>query len=427
MSRENIHVYIRPHPNSGDFPIKSNSITISNQNFTFDKIFSPKASQEEIFDTSVIDNALRGFNSTIFVYGATSTGKTHTMFGKENDYGIIPRACSYLFSELDRKSTIIEFSVKLSFIEIYCENIFDLLTENSDVALRLRQNTKGEVFIEHVAEKYIEDSKQLLKIIEKGMKQRATSETALNSQSSRSHALLVLNVRQLLNDETVIESKIWFVDLAGSEDVNKSLVSGEGLLEAQLINKSLSSLGNVINALTEKGREHIPYRDSKLTYLLQNSLGGDSKTILIATIGEDEAESINTLKFARRAKNIQNIPTINRKESIRELKRVIEKLNEEIKSLKEKNNGTHTDTNNILLINRLNILLEAEQQKSEGYKNEIDRLKLGYENTKYNLEDANQQILIEKSRVKKLTEFKELVMDNISSPNLLKRMINGKI
>lgn len=423
MSRENIHVYIRPHPNS-DFPIKSNTITINDQSFTFDKVFSPKASQEEIFDTSVIDNALRGFHSTIFVYGATSTGKTHTMFGRDTDHGIIPRACSYLFSELNRKSTIIEYSVKISFVEIYCENIFDLLTENSDVALRLRQNTKGEVFIEHVAEKYIEDSKQVLKIIEKGMKQRATSETALNSQSSRSHALLVLNVRQLLNDETVIESKIWFVDLAGSEDVNKSLVSGEGLLEAQLINKSLSSLGNVINALTEKGREHIPYRDSKLTYLLQNSLGGDSKTILIATIGNDETESINTLKFAKRAKNIQNNPTINRKESIRELKKIIEKLNEEIVSLKEKNNGTHTDT---MLINRLKILLEAEQQKSEGYKNEIDRLKMGYENTKYNLEDANQQILIEKSRVKKLTEFKELVRDNITSPNLLKRMLNGKM
>jgi kinesin family protein 5 len=175
-----------------------------------------------------------------------------------------------------------------------------------------------------------------MSVIKEGAAQRTTASTNLNNTSSRSHAVLTITLTQKLQDGSELTSKMHLVDLAGSENVGRSEVTGTTLAETQAINKSLSCLGNVIFALTEKGREHIPYRDSKLTFLLQDSLGGNSKTCIVCTATPSVtcySETVNTLKFAKRAKEIRNIPKLNRSDSPVNLQRIIEQLQKRISEL----------------------------------------------------------------------------------------------
>lgn len=268
-----------------------------------------------------------------------NSGKSYTMFGKEDsnvEQGIIPRACETLFQVIKEKADdIMETNIKCSFLEIYREQIKDLL-DRSEKTLRLRYDTNKGVYVQGLADKIVYNKQEVLNTIKDGVNQRTIASTALNSVSSRSHAVFTLTMMQKLTDGSEIVSKLHLIDLAGSENVGRSEVQGVGLAEAQTINKSLSCLGNVIYALTEKGRDHIPYRDSKLTYLLQDSLGGNAKTILIATISPCYTDTINTLKFAKRAKEIKNIPKVNKNESIANLLATIEILNKKIAELEEK-------------------------------------------------------------------------------------------
>jgi hypothetical protein len=270
-----------------------------------------------------------------------NSGKSHTMFGTQSDKGIIPRTCDYIFKNINNNENVIEANMKCSFLEIYREKIRDLLsreqTEQSE-SLKIRHSQNNEVYIPGLIEKHVYSPEDILETIGEGAAQRTIASTALNNVSSRSHAVLTLTLQQKINDGSSITSKLHLIDLAGSENVGKSEVQGVNLTEAQTINKSLSCLGNVIYALTEKGREHIPYRDSKLTYLLQDSLGGNSKTILIATLSPSInfiSETINTLKFASRAKQIKNIPKINKNEGSQQLLQTIEKLNKRIAELEQ--------------------------------------------------------------------------------------------
>lgn len=352
MQSENIKVCIRVRPPSkkedSDLYVhvdsKKNFIEISEngretQQFAFDDVFDSSITQEKIFTTiakDAVDMVCQGYNATIFAYGATSSGKSFTMFGTSSKPGLIPRCCQLLFQNINNKDDVVDANMKCSFLEIYREQIRDLLSSDSENNLKLRQSSVKGVYVQSLIEKYVYTSQDILSTLHEGTLQRTTASTALNSVSSRSHAVVTLTLTQKLNDGSEVVSKLNLVDLAGSENVDKSEVQGIELSEAQTINKSLSSLGNVIYALTEKGRGHIPYRDSKLTYLLQDSLGGNSKTILIATINPSKtsySETISTLKFAKRAKEIKNIPKVNKNESTVNL---IKTLNEKISELENK-------------------------------------------------------------------------------------------
>jgi len=258
-----------------------------------------------------------------------NSGKTYTMFGNadvKNQLGIIPRTCEELFNIINSKDDVIEAQLKCSFLEIYMEQIKDLLQNNSK-NLKIRQNNDN-VYVQGLTEKYVYNTNDIMNQIKTGYQYRSIASTALNNTSSRSHAVLTLTLTQKIQDNSIITSKLHLIDLAGSENVAKSEAQGITLTEAQNINKSLSCLGNVIYALTEKNRDHIPYRDSKLTYLLQDSLGGNAKTVLIATANPAVYnETLSTLKFAKRAKEIKNAPKINKNDSIENLLATIEKLN----------------------------------------------------------------------------------------------------
>lgn len=363
--RENIRVVVRFRPlnqrersnlKGQDFhlQISNNSVKIGqggirdNHEFTFDNVFDQKSTQSEIFDgvaKNVVDWVTKGYNATIFAYGMTGAGKSFTMFGdKEHDRGIIPRSCELLFKLIEGNSDIVETTVKVSFLEIYRERIRDLqrpapMGVNKIPTLRIRQSTEKGIYVQGLMEKYVYTPKDILDTIEKSTSHRATASTVMNDTSSRSHAVLTIILSQTMIDGTVKVSKLNMVDLAGSEDVGKSEVTGANLIEAQTINKSLSALGNVIVALTEKGRVHIPYRDSRLTYLLQDSLGGNSKSTLIAAVTPDKnsyVETLSTLKFAKRTKQIKNVPMVNSHRSNASLHVIIETLHKKIKDLEEK-------------------------------------------------------------------------------------------
>jgi len=350
---ENIQVVVRFRPlnereistdtkthikiNTGD-----NSIVITDKNivhdFKFDYVFDYASSQEEIYKIvalTAVESVCHGYNATIFAYGSSGSGKTFTMFGNENQKGIIPNACQTIFKYIN--NNMIENNVKCSFIEIYNERIRDLFNVHSE-DLHIRQNEKG-VYIQYLTEKLVYNSTDILNCIKSGSNQRMISATSVNDVSSRSHAVLTITITQIGIDGSEIISKLNLVDLAGSENVGRSEAHGMALTEAQNINKSLSALGNVINALTDSRRGHIPYRDSKLTYFLQDSLGGNSKTIMIATVSPATSvvfETLNTIKFAKRAKDIKNIPKLNRNESTINLLKTIEQLNGKIELLQEK-------------------------------------------------------------------------------------------
>lgn len=307
----------------------------SKYKFSFDRIFSPQSSQREIFEVSskpIIYSVLEGFNGTILAYGQTSSGKTFTMQGAmesiENQ-GIIPRAINLLFESILSSPEEIEFTVKVSMLEIYMEKIRDLIdTEKTNLNIR-EDKVKG-IYIEDISEYYVSSKEEVFEIMKIGSHNRVQASTNMNENSSRSHSIFIVSLYQKNNkDKSAKASKLVLVDLAGSEKTSKTGATGLTLEEAKTINKSLTTLGMVINSLTDGKSSHIPYRESKLTRVLQESLGGNSKTCLIITCSPsvfNEAETLSTLRFGHRAKNIKNKPKINKEVTVSELQAVIEQL-----------------------------------------------------------------------------------------------------
>jgi len=426
------------------------------QRFCFDHVFNSSSTQENVF-TKVAKNAIecvcQGYNATIFAYGSTSSGKTYTMFGNENteiNKGIIPRSCDILFQNINKSEEVIETNIKCSFLEIYREQIRDLLDnhKNEVGGLKLRKNNEKGVYVQGLIEKYVYNSQDILNTIKEGVSQRTTSSTALNSVSSRSHAVLTLIVSQKMSTGIETISKLHLIDLAGSENVNKSEVQGIGLSEAQTINKSLSCLGNVINSLLEKEREHIPYRESKLTYLLQDSLGGNSKTILIATASLSSlcySETMSTLKFAKRAKQIKNLPKINKNESVSNLLQTIDILKKRISDLETKCNdsqiilqaveNTKNDTKQLVLfktkcerLEKKITLMEDENKKTIQRNEEAkDIFKCQRELAKKTSKDLYKERLRNYTIVSELEQLKSFynsMQEYVSNPEILQLIIN---
>ncbi|EHA8590394.1 kinesin-like protein KIN-5C [Cocos nucifera] len=337
--------------------------------FTFDKVFGPSAKQKDLYDQAVVpivNEVLEGFNCTIFAYGQTGTGKTYTMEGEckraksgpkgqlPADAGVIPRAVKQIFDTLESQNA--EYSVKVTFLELYNEEITDLLApeELSKISVEDRQKKplplmedgKGGVLVRGLEEEIVTSAGEIFSLLERGSAKRRTAETLLNKQSSRSHSLfsITIHIKEATpeGEELIKCGKLNLVDLAGSENISRSGAREGRAREAGEINKSLLTLGRVITALVEH-LGHVPYRDSKLTRLLRDSLGGRTKTCIIATVSPSVhclEETLSTLDYAHRAKNIKNRPEVNQKMMkstlIKDLYGEIERLKAEVYAAREK-------------------------------------------------------------------------------------------
>lgn len=288
--------------------------------FAFDRVFGPDSTQEQVFDYSLrqtVDDVLKGYNGTVLAYGQTGAGKSYTMMGPSLDgdqAGAIPRIVSRLYAEL-KCSENVNFEVKVSYLEVYNERVKDLLDPQSD-NLPVHEDTRSSSFyVKGLTVVSAPEASVVYQTLEKGARNRAVASTNINQESSRSHSIVSLVVTQ--QNRTTAEHRrgqLFLVDLAGSEKVRKTGAVGQVLQEAKSINKSLSTLGMVINALTDSKSLHVPYRDSKLTRILQESLGGNSRTSLIVNCSLSSihsSETLSTLRFGMRAKAIQNKATIN--------------------------------------------------------------------------------------------------------------------
>ncbi|XP_054397568.2 kinesin-like protein KIF16B isoform X5 [Pongo abelii] len=329
--------------------------------FTYDFSFysadtkSPDyVSQEMVFKTlgtDVVKSAFEGYNACVFAYGQTGSGKSYTMMGNSGDSGLIPRICEGLFSRINETTRWDEasFRTEVSYLEIYNERVRDLLRRKSSKTfnLRVREHPKEGPYVEDLSKHLVQNYGDVEELMDAGNINRTTAATGMNDVSSRSHAIFTIKFTQAKFDsempcETV--SKIHLVDLAGSERADATGATGVRLKEGGNINKSLVTLGNVISALADlsqdaantlakKKQVFVPYRDSVLTWLLKDSLGGNSKTIMIATISPADVnygETLSTLRYANRAKNIINKPTINEDANVK----LIRELRAEIARLK---------------------------------------------------------------------------------------------
>ncbi|KAF8628368.1 hypothetical protein AX15_003901 [Amanita polypyramis BW_CC] len=302
--------------------------------FTLDRVFPMGTKQQEVFDYGVKDivkDVLDGYNGTVFAYGQTGSGKTFTMMGADIDSdefkGIIPRITEQIFQSIVESDPHLEYLVKVSYMEIYLERIRDLLAPQND-NLQVHEEKSRGVYVKNLSDYYVSSAREVYEIMRTGGAARVVSSTNMNAESSRSHSIFLITIQQRNTDTGAQKTgNLYLVDLAGSEKVGKTGASGQTLEEAKKINKSLSALGMVINALTEKAK-HIPYRDSKLTRILQESLGGNSRTTLIINCSPssyNEAETLSTLRFGIRAKSIKNTARVNQELSPLELKGLLQK------------------------------------------------------------------------------------------------------
>uniref|UniRef100_A0A2K6D239 Kinesin family member 27 n=1 Tax=Macaca nemestrina TaxID=9545 RepID=A0A2K6D239_MACNE len=363
----NHQVCVRVIPNSQQVIIGRDRV------FTFDFVFGKNSTQDEVYNTCIkplVLSLIEGYNATVFAYGQTGSGKTYTIGGGhiasvvEGQKGIIPRAIQEIFQSISEHPSI-EFNVKVSYIEVYKEDLRDLLElETSMKDLHIREDEKGNTVIVGAKECHVESADEVMSLLETGNAARHTGTTQMNEHSSRSHAIFTISICQVHKNVEAAEDGSWysprhivskfhFVDLAGSERVTKTGNTGERFKESIQINSGLLALGNVISALGDPRRKssHIPYRDAKITRLLKDSLGGSAKTVMITCVSPSSSnfdESLNSLKYANRARNIRNKPTVNfSPESDR-----IDEMEFEIKLLREALQSQQANVSQTSQINR---------------------------------------------------------------------------
>ncbi|XP_060055483.1 kinesin-like protein KIF27 isoform X2 [Erinaceus europaeus] len=372
--------------------------------FTFDFVFGKNSTQDEVYITCIkplVLSLIEGYNATVFAYGQTGSGKTYTIGGGhvasvvEGQKGIIPRAIQEIFQNIFDNPSI-DFNIKVSYIEVYKEDLRDLLElETSVKELHIREDEKGNTVIVGAKECQVESADEVISLLEMGNAARHTGTTQMNEHSSRSHAIFTISLCQVEKNIEATEDGSWysrrnivskfhFVDLAGSERATKTGNTGERFKESIQINSGLLALGNVISALGDPRRKssHIPYRDAKITRLLKDSLGGSAKTVMITCVSPSSAdfdESLNSLKYANRARNIRNKPTLNfSPESDRmdemefEIKLLREALQSQQASSVSQTNQTREGTPDKIRIHSLEEQVAQLQGECLGYQNCIE-------------------------------------------------------
>ncbi|KAJ5287715.1 hypothetical protein N7478_003401 [Penicillium angulare] len=324
-----------------------NGKRVKDQTFAFDRIFDQNASQGEVYESTtrgLLDSVLDGYNATVFAYGATGCGKTHTITGTSQQPGIIFLTMQELFERIDERSSEKSTEISLSYLEIYNETIRDLLVPpGAKGGLMLREDANQSVSVPGLSSHHPQNVQEVMDMIMRGNECRTMSPTEANATSSRSHAVLQINVAQKDRNADVNEphtmATLSIIDLAGSERASATKNRGERLLEGANINKSLLALGSCINALCDpRKRNHIPYRNSKLTRLLKFALGGNCKTVMIVCVSPSSQhfdETQNTLRYANRAKNIQTKVTRNVFNVNRHVKDFLVKIDEQMKLINE--------------------------------------------------------------------------------------------
>lgn len=354
----------------------------NDKSFTYDFVFDPSTEQEEVFNTAVaplIKGVFKGYNATVLAYGQTGSGKTYSMGGaytaeQEHDsaIGVIPRVIQLLFKEINKKSDF-EFTLKVSYLEIYNEEILDLLCSSREKAtqINIREDPKEGIKIVGLTEKTVLVASDTVSCLEQGNNSRTVASTAMNSQSSRSHAIFTISIEQRKKNDknSSFRSKLHLVDLAGSERQKKTKAEGDRLREGININRGLLCLGNVISALgDDKKGNFVPYRDSKLTRLLQDSLGGNSHTLMIACVSPADSnleETLNTLRYADRARKIKNKPIINIDPQAAELNHLKQQVQQLQILLLQAHGGTLPGDINVEPSENLQSLMEKNQSLVE--------------------------------------------------------------
>ncbi|KAJ1724914.1 Kinesin-like protein kif15 [Coemansia erecta] len=453
---DNIQVFMRIRPLSEDEYrrdrttesavrfLSESTVSIPSQrteNFTFDFVGNETCTQQDVFDAvgrRAVERCMQGYNGTIFAYGQTGSGKTFTMQGARDEFtgptdelrGLIPRCFEYLFERISeeevRTNGRVKYLCRASYVEIYNETIYDLL----DPVMRtcaVREDIKRGVFIDNVTEETVQDPTEAYDVFMRGTHSRHVSATAMNRESSRSHSLLMLVIQSMTQTETdglteVRESVFNLVDLAGSERQKLANTTGLRLKEAANINKSLSTLGNVINSLVDinsgKSR-HVNYRDSKLTFLLRDSLGGNSVTFIIANVSPamcNDAETASTLRFAQRAKMIRNKAVVNHdmQGNVPQLQAEIQRLKQQLEqaqlaqphSAAVVSENTHSGgpsikehaTAQYLLLLALRKLQESESQRSR-YAEIICELKESLDRKRRQIQQQNLVLKLHKAEI----------------------------
>ncbi|XP_037906413.1 kinesin-like protein KIF3A [Hermetia illucens] len=426
--------------------------------YYFDNVFGEDSSQIDLYvDTArpIVDKVLEGYNGTILAYGQTGTGKTYTMSGNPESpqtKGIIPNSFAHIFGHIAKAKDNQKFLVRVSYMEIYNEEVRDLLGKELNKSLEVKERADIGVFVKDLSGYVVHNADDLDNIMKLGNKNRMVGATKMNLESSRSHAIFSITVESSELDEAgaqhVKMGKLQLVDLAGSERQSKTQATGIRLKEATKINLSLSVLGNVISALVDGKSTHIPYRNSKLTRLLQDSLGGNSKTVMCASISPSDSnyvETISTLRYAGRAKNIQNRTHVNEEpkdallrhfqEEIAELKRQleegsfnftpddIEECEEEPEEIEIEDIEENGETNEMNPKRKKNKRNEIDKEKTDEEKEllekralenqqELNRTKTEQEQLRNKLMSLETKILVGGENLLEKAQAQETLLEN---------------
>uniref|UniRef100_A0A3B3TU54 Kinesin-like protein n=1 Tax=Poecilia latipinna TaxID=48699 RepID=A0A3B3TU54_9TELE len=421
--------------------IGDDCVQIAGKPYHFDRVFQSNTTQVQFYNAvalKIVKDVLEGYNGTIFAYGQTSSGKTHTMEGKLHDpemMGIIPRIVQDIFNYIYSMDENSEFHIKVSYFEIYLDKIRDLL-DVTKTNLSVHEDKNRVPFVKGCTERFVCSPEEVMDAIDEGKNNRHVAVTNMNEHSSRSHSIFLINIKQEnTQTEQKLTGKLYLVDLAGSEKVGKTGAEGTVLDEAKMINKSLSSLGNVISALAEGSvRHYVPYRDSKMTRILQDSLGGNCRTTMVICCSPsafNDAETRSTLLFGQRAKTIKNTVSLNVELTAEQWKKKWEKEKEKNKTLRTTITWLETELNrwrkgegqllqNTLSFYMMNtLLLVCEDDEINQQSQEVEKLKQQL---------LDQEELLESSRSDHntlQTELNRLLAENEASKEEVKEVLQA--